>query len=746
MEDLTETIHGGEVFVASTFPKDEDGNPIPSDPTTLREYNRPTVLGALDEASGIKPFPYKISEKFVPSIYISEIDGHAEAGASGWNFRIDGILPGSLDAGQARLDASFDEVVWFYGDGSEEILRIEVDKTIVDVGASFTVTVNYYDSQGISYRADSSMGISIEADVQYSLNDSGQVAISIDAAGEYEVYAEGSSYVRSNRKFVTVEDSTPPLDTFHHFPLNPDDPELLDALEFFSEIQNSDGSIGGFDTSCWVSMAIAAAGQDPNKWEKNGNSIVDYLINNRNNLDEDKVTDIAKFILAMTAADVNPRNIGRIDYVSMLESKTNNNQFGDESMYNDDFWAVLALISANVQPESTHIQNSVEFIKNHQNSDGGWSWHSGESDTDNTAAALMALMAAGENTNSPPISNAVTYLKDQLASNGGFIFMGETNSASDSWGIMALVATNIDPTESDWIRNNVSPIDHLLSLQNADGSFSLKDGEAGDPWWTAYVIPALLGKPYPIAIKTIENIYVRIEDESSTIWKNWVEIPGSVTIEAYNSGQKYNTTGNNALAALDRASIMGGFVYQVSDQWYPDTGFYVNSIAGHDASGEYGWMYRVNYSLPDISMDNYQIKDGDEILIYWGTQGIAPLKVEVDPGEVAVGEPFTVTVTYLNDSTHEWLALENATVHVNPDYLTDSEGKTTITLSDPKVYNITVEKWGDTPEDQFIKSDVAQAGVGIPIPEFSSSLPIVWSITFLTLYILFRKKPSQGYQ
>ncbi|NIQ34195.1 MAG: hypothetical protein GTN80_11255, partial [Nitrososphaeria archaeon] len=149
-----------------------------------------------------------------------------------------------------------------------------------------------------------------------------------------------------------------------------------------------------------------------------------YLQNNRNQIDEDVVTDIAKFILALTAADVDPRNIGGTDYISLLEGKESNNQFGDDSMYNDDFWAILALISAGVPPNSENIQHSVSYIKNHQNEDGGWSWHDGPSDADNTASAIIALIAAGENKDSSVITDAVEYLKSQLDINGGFTFMG----------------------------------------------------------------------------------------------------------------------------------------------------------------------------------------------------------------------------------------------------------------------------------------------------------------------------------
>jgi len=128
----------------------------------------------------------------------------------------------------------------------------------------------------------------------------------------------------------------------HYFPLNPNDPEILRAIGYLSSLQDSNGGVGGFSTSCWATMSIASSGYNPNDWRKNDNSIVDYLINNRNQIDENKVTDIAKFILALTAANENPRDIEGVDYVSMLEGKGENGQYGDDLMYNDDFWAIIA--------------------------------------------------------------------------------------------------------------------------------------------------------------------------------------------------------------------------------------------------------------------------------------------------------------------------------------------------------------------------------------------------------------------
>jgi prenyltransferase beta subunit len=744
IEGPLKSVWNGEIFVSSSFLKDEDGNSISSNPSSGREYYKPTVIGALDEASVEKPFSYTISKSYLPNIYVNEIDGFIETGSEGWNFRINGALPGSIDAGQAIIQSDHEEILWFYGDGSELVLKIEADKTEINEGESVTVGVYYYDQQGNPHPAGPSTSTSIFLALNgenHQLNETGHFVITNLEFGNYEIYAIGDGYVPSNKLLIRSQYiGNSSQDNENDFPLNSNDVQIINALQYFNNVQDVNGSIGGFSTSCWSTVAISSAGYDPRDWKINESSVVSYIINNRDKIDENKITDIAKFVLAMTSIGENPRNIGGTDYISMLEEKHINGQFGDESTYNEDFWAIIALISAGKDPNSSLIQSTVSFIKNHQNSDGGWSWHSNESDVDDTAAAIIALRAVGEDIESSRITNAINYLKNQLDSNGGFEFMGEANSASDSWAIMALVSSNINPTDSDWIKNGSSPVDHLLNLQNSNGSFSYKAGENGNAWWTAYAIPALLGKPYPIiGIPTSNKAYVRIEDFNMTVWRGWVEIPDTLTIRCYNSDKEYNITGKNVLALLDKASEIGGFEYKVSDQWYPDIGFYVDSINGHSVEGEYGWMYRLNYHTGDSSMDKYNVSSQDHILIYWGTQGIKPLRLEVDIVEAKSNQIFTATVKFFDDVSREWSPLEGAIIYANPEYITNSEGKVTIALSDIQVYGIYAAKWGTTPEEQFITSDVVQVGVGVPIPEFSSLLPLLASLLIMLSLILFKK-------
>jgi hypothetical protein len=269
------------------------------------------------------------------------------------------------------------------------------------------------------------------------------------------------------------------------------------ALTYLRGAQQPDGSIGGYVASGWAVMAIAAAGQNPNDWVSGGNSVVTYLRNSAALLDPNKATDWERSLLAIVAAGENPRTFGGIDYVSKVTGFCNGTQIGDVTLLNDDVWGILALSS--IGEGQQLIPNVKNFIVSNQNTDGGWSWAvGGASDADNTAATISALIAAGEPSGSQVMAKATGYLKTQQQMNGGFISEGTTNSAVDSWVINAINSVGQSPIAQDWQKSGVSAVSHLLSLQNADGSFKWTASQPTNPvWMTAYAVPALLGKPYP---------------------------------------------------------------------------------------------------------------------------------------------------------------------------------------------------------------------------------------------------------
>jgi len=316
------------------------------------------------------------------------------------------------------------------------------------------------------------------------------------------------------------------------YPFQISDPKVADALDYLRGEQDTDGGISDFSTSAWVIMAIATAEEDPHDWQVGTNpSIVDYLAANVSSAASS--TDYSRTLLAIAAADEDPTNFGGRDFVALLEATYDGTQIGDDSLLNDDFFGVMGLIAAGESPSSETIANSVTFIKDNQNTDGGWSWGVGQdSDVDDTAAAIMALIATGEPQGSTVIADALAYIKSTQVDSGGFESWGSTNSATDSWGIGGIVAAGQDPTSTDWTSGTGNtPVDDLVSFQNPDGSFNWQaETPSNKALMTAYAIPALLGEPYPVAVleptpeEEGETVTVRVEGQNNTIWSGTVTV------------------------------------------------------------------------------------------------------------------------------------------------------------------------------------------------------------------------------
>jgi len=283
--------------------------------------------------------------------------------------------------------------------------------------------------------------------------------------------------------------------------LTQNDARIQQALGYLRTLQNDDGGFSNpgegssLSNTQWVVMTLVAAGEDPHEWVKNGQSPIDYLSTNAKSLTGS--TDYERMILAVVAAGEDPRDFAGRDFVKELK----NNYLEETGQFSDftytTIWGILTLSSA-----GEDVSNSVAWLKTQQNDDGGFAWAQGEkSDYDDTAAAIEALIAAGERPDSSVIRDALEFLKTGQNEDGGFRYFGTdpSNAASDAWVIQALVACGQDPRDADWTVNGANPVDHLLSLQQQDGSFYYTSYTKSNPgYMTVCAIVALLGQPYPV--------------------------------------------------------------------------------------------------------------------------------------------------------------------------------------------------------------------------------------------------------
>lgn len=107
-------------------------------------------------------------------------------------------------------------------------------------------------------------------------------------------------------------------------------------------------------------------------------------------------------------------------------------------------------------------------------------------------------------------------------------------------------------------------------------------------------------------------------DGTSYWWSGSVTLPsGTFTKTTFDTGKTYTLNWQTALGALQRASEVGGFAYEIEEtSWGP----FVYSIAGKktgDEGATSGWMYQVNGESPMVGAHEYSVSIGDEVIWYF---------------------------------------------------------------------------------------------------------------------------------
>ncbi len=98
------------------------------------------------------------------------------------------------------------------------------------------------------------------------------------------------------------------------------------------------------------------------------------------------------------------------------------------------------------------------------------------------------------------------------------------------------------------------------------------------------------------------GVTIRVEGKTQTIYGS---VPAKIDA-------------SDALQALDLASTLGEFYYQLTHSSFGD---YVSQIGKYPAAGSAGWVFKVNGASPPVGADKVELKDGDSVLWYWATFG-----------------------------------------------------------------------------------------------------------------------------
>lgn len=229
------------------------------------------------------------------------------------------------------------------------------------------------------------------------------------------------------------------------------------------------GSVGGE----WMVIGLARSGRTvPDGYYEN---VVKYVQENCNadeRLDENRATDNARVILALTAIGKDVTNVGGHNLLAGLDEMSYVTYQG----INGPIWTLIALDSHDYAPQGDVTREKlIDAILGAQLPDGGWDMMGKAADTDITAMAIQAL-APYYDTNDAvkaAVDKALNALSAMQNDDGTFstAFSGKT-SESTAQVIVALTALGINPaTDSRFIKNGVNAVDGLCSFYVDGGGF-----------------------------------------------------------------------------------------------------------------------------------------------------------------------------------------------------------------------------------------------------------------------------------
>lgn len=279
------------------------------------------------------------------------------------------------------------------------------------------------------------------------------------------------------------------------------------AANWLESVQNGDGGFGpsasdesGAATTCWVMLGLEAAGRNPlDVVSPKGQTPVDFL---RKEVGAaTSPGDIARTILALEGAGVDPHNFGDHNLVTeLLASRRDNGSY--HGWPNSTAFAVVALRAAGVDGG---LQKSLDWLRKVQNEDGGWGDTPGSpSTTDGTGAVMQALSP-----DSKAAGQGLFYLRHQAQQKGGGFPLGgngAVNTMSTAWAIQGILAVGGNP--DSFRRGSVSAPEYLARNQRGDGSYRYANPDQTSSevanqtpvWVTGQVLVAASGKYFPVAV------------------------------------------------------------------------------------------------------------------------------------------------------------------------------------------------------------------------------------------------------
>jgi hypothetical protein len=269
------------------------------------------------------------------------------------------------------------------------------------------------------------------------------------------------------------------------------------ATSWLESVQNADGGFGpspGDDSSAaitgWAMLGLEAAGHNPLDVSRHGHMPVDFL--RADVKDISSSGDLARTIVALEGAGVNPRSFAGQDLVAEL-AKRRRDSGSFEGWPGTTAFSAIALRAAGA---TGGLDRTMSWLRKVQNDDGGWGDVVGSPSNADVTGAVMQAMGRGSKAG----DRGLSYLRKVQRSGGGFALggSGPVNSQSTAWAIQGMIAVGADPASVR--QGGDSAPAYLSARQASDGHYRYSASSDQTPTWvTAEVLAAAAGKSLPIS-------------------------------------------------------------------------------------------------------------------------------------------------------------------------------------------------------------------------------------------------------
>lgn len=248
----------------------------------------------------------------------------------------------------------------------------------------------------------------------------------------------------------------------------------------------------------WAGLAVAAAGEDPRRWQRGRTSLRTALARP---LVGGTIADVERTTVALTSVGIDPRTAGGRNLVrEVLRAQATDGTIGPDTA--TTAWGVLALRAAGLGADSRATQEACLALERSQRPDGGWALTGADprSGPNATAAAIQALVAGGyDPETSSTLRDARLFLLSAQNADGGFpsVVGGSSVALTTAWVAVSIRAIGERPSDVPWDRAG-GPLVFLRSLQMPDGGVrnSAESTEAS-VWATSQAALAFSGTYLP---------------------------------------------------------------------------------------------------------------------------------------------------------------------------------------------------------------------------------------------------------